>query len=130
MRVREFDRGNDYALAASWWEKRHYLVAPMFMLPPNGLVVCDGDTPVAIGFLMRTDAGVAGPCHLVSNPDEPGEIRHQALDLLIQSLIERAKELGHRVICAETNLERLVERYKNLGFTVTDTGVFAMMKVV
>lgn len=130
MRVRDFDRDSDYETAVSWWKARNYLVSPLFMLPPNGLVICDGDTPVAMGFLMRTDAGVAGPCHLASNPVAAGKIRHQALDLLLNSLVERAKELGHRVICAETNLEPLVDRYKRLGFAVSDSGVFTMMKVV
>ncbi len=131
MIVRVFNRESDYVLAVAWWKARGYPVSQLFMLPPTGYVVESLDAkPIAIGFLMRTDAGICGPVHLVSDPKAPSGARNKALDALIETIMMKAVELGYRVVAAETNLEGLVQRYQKHGFTVTDRNVTGMVKVV
>lgn len=113
----------DYDLLLSWWKKRNFTAPPKEWLSPLGLMVFVGNKPVCAGFLFKTDSNVCSIGNLVSDPSVPGIFRDKALDYLLVRLQTIAKDSGFTVVCAATNLERLVQRYKRLGFMVTDEGI-------
>lgn len=127
MNVREFKQ-EDYEFAKHWWSRRGYYITPSFMIPPTGFTVVDDENfPVAIGFLICTDAGVAGPGHLVADPLVNRFTRGEALDKLISAIVEKAKSLGFKALGAQTNIKSLTERYKKHGFVLTDENVNCLL---
>ena len=54
--------------------------------------------------------------------------RNKALDLLINKLIEQAKELKFKVIFTSVEHKKLLERYKDHGFVETDKSMTNMIK--
>ena len=120
----------DYALLTHWWNLRQYTPPPKEWLSPLGLMVFVGNKPICAGFLFKTDGAVCSIGNLVSDPKAPGIFRDKALDYLLTRLQTIAKASGFSVVCAATNLERLVQRYKRLGFFSTDEGVTQLGRIL
>jgi hypothetical protein len=120
----------DFQMVEDWRKKRHLPVVPMSFLPPCGAVVSIDGKDVAAGFVVKTDAGYAVLNGLVSDPDAPREHRESAVTRLLDDLMLVAKQEGFSVVSASTNLERLSQRYDKLGFTRTDKGITAFVKVI
>lgn len=107
----------------SWWHLRDKPSPDIHFLPPTGVMVWFGDLPLCAGFLFKTDANIAIINHLVSNPAIPGVkkwVRSEAIDFLIETLIEKAKEDGYNLITASSNVRRLNERYEKFEFEKSD----------
>lgn len=113
----------DYEMLCKWWEKRRFPCPPKEVLAPTGLLIFYGKDPICAGFLMKTDTTVASIGNLISDVDLPGVHRKEALGYLLDRLVDLASQSGYTIIAAATNLERLMQRYRSMGFTETDTDV-------
>jgi hypothetical protein len=113
-----------------WFEKRKFPSPNPDFLPPTGAVVFFGSTPVCGGFLFKSDANAAILGHLVSDPDISGDIRNECLDALIDELSLWAECDGFKMICCSTNIDKLMTRFENHGFTKTDVGVSNFGRIV
>ena len=61
-------------------------------IPKIGFVaLTDDEIPIAMGFLRLVEGGYAQIDTFVSNPEIPGEIRHEALNEITNLLISKAK---------------------------------------
>lgn len=112
-------------MLATWWKAHKWPVIPAVTLPATGVVIySDKDVPVCAGFLYTTDSVLGILEWVVSNPafdEKPA--RSEAVDLLIEELLWRAKHRGIKAIYSFVKNERLMKRYVDAGFTVTDTGM-------
>ncbi len=106
-----------------WFKERNFPPVLPWMLPKTGLVVMHDEAPCAMGHLYRTDSGLAVISHLVTRPDYPGDIRNGALNLLVESLVEKAKQNKVKMVCFSTNLPKVEARFERLGFMKTDEGL-------
>lgn len=112
-----------FPMLRQWWEERQFPAPDPMLLPPTGVLITHGLTPVAAGFLFKTDAKIATIGHLVSDPRSDRGIRSEATDYLIFSLLDHARQEGFRAVTGATNLPRLMQRYELLGFVKTDEGI-------
>lgn len=117
------DKEVHFPLMCEWWEGRSFPAPPVEFTPPTGLIVLHHDTPVCGGFLFKSDANMAVIGNLVSDKKVPFEIRTKALDYLIVSLTAAAKKDNFGLVACSTNLPRLMKRFEDLGFILTDEGV-------
>lgn len=81
---------------------------------------------VAAGFLRMVEGGYAQIDTLVTNPAIEPSIRHEAINLLVSTLIQRAKELKLKGIYALTLQKDIIERAEATGFRVIDHKVVAL----
>ena len=114
----------DYNLVASWWEKRGFPKIPAHLLPTNGVIVEER----AVGFLYSTDSGIAWLEWIVSDPDQRGET--DAVSVVIETLVQAAKQLGFSVVFSSLHNERLINKYTKAGFDVGDVGMTNMSMVL
>src|SRR5882757_7005194 len=119
MIARDFTK-EDYPELVKLWNKRRRPILPISFLPPTGIVIEVCDVPVAFGFIVKTDTPFATICDLVTNIEASAQDRDVALDVLIRSLEDKAKESGYSAICGSTNHRGLMHRYGKLGFTTVD----------
>jgi hypothetical protein len=98
---------------------------PVF-LPPTGFVV-DG---LAMGFLVRTDTGLAHLEPLLANGYAPRPARDAATDLVVAAILEEARTLGFRIVQGATTLDAVVERALRHGFTVGDERYRHVLRVL
>lgn len=123
LQAKYYDHATDYSMIKDWFDQRKFPPPEPRFLPPTGAVVEVDGAPVACGFMFRTDAKAAVIGHLVTDPTAKGEVRNAALNYLIEALTEKAQDEGYLMVCCSTNVDRLMGRFEQLGFTKTDEGV-------
>lgn len=111
-----------FKMIESWWESKNFPAPNPKFLPPTGYLIECENLPICAGFLFKTDAKIAIINHVVSTSvPMDKEIRSEALDLLIKTLIQKAERDGFLLVTASSNVERLNQRYEKLGFIKTDS---------
>lgn len=113
----------DFPIMETWWKERQFPAPDLRLLPPTGIVVTHHETPIAAGFLFKTDAKIATIGHLVSDPRSETGIRSDATNYLLFLLLDHARKAGFKAITGATNVPRLMARYELLGLVKTDEGV-------
>lgn len=114
----------DHRMVAAWWEMQGWSVIPQDALPKTGVIVeSDDKTGICAGFLYKTDSNVCLLEFIVANPLSDTMERGQALDLLIEELVERAKQMEFVTVFTMATNARLIDRYQSHKFQVTDRGM-------
>lgn len=106
-----------------WWKERNFQNPPLELMPKTGVVVKVDGLFVAAGFLTRTDTAACVIGHLVSDPRASGRDRDEALNKVIDFLVQRAKIERFKFVFMSTNIKSLQERYLSHGFTLTDENI-------
>jgi hypothetical protein len=95
----------------------HHLDAPtMEEIPLIGYISFIDEMPIAAAFLRRVEGGYGQIDGLVSNPECPGHLRHQALDIVIKKCIQDAKVLKLKNLMAFSIDVAAMARAKRLNF--------------
>lgn len=109
----------DYPLFCKWWKAWGWPPIPQAFLPPNSLVVCSNDgTPIAAVFLYRTDTPIIWAENYIS--DRESLDRREAMEVLIDYIKPRAKELGALAVMSVVKHNGLARRLQGAGFTPAD----------
>lgn len=124
----------DYSdFLVGWWESWGWEPPKKDFLPADGiggLCVFEDTVPICAGFLYTTNSGVAWVDWVVSNKEyRKKPQRQQAIGLLIETLTNIAKNLGHKYCYALIKHRGLIETYKALGYIEGDKYTTEMIKV-
>lgn len=96
-------------------------------LPEHGYIAFDDmDRPVAAGFIRRVEGNYALIDSLISNPEAPGVLRNEALDLITVQLIKTARELGFKQLIAFSRDVNTLKRAERHGFASLPDHVIAL----
>lgn len=98
----------------------------MKTLPKIGYMVLRNGHPVAAGFLRRVEGGYGQLDTLTSNPMFGSLIRHQALELVVNTLLQDAKDLNMLGIISFSVDKGILERAKGLGFHTLPHSLIAL----
>jgi hypothetical protein len=118
--------GEDYPEICEWWLARKFPPFPASHLPALGHVVTDGTVKRCAGWLYATPSKVCILEWIVSNPKAPLRQRKDAINLLIEALIESAKKLNAEFIFSSLNNENLIEMFQSHGFSISERGMTNM----
>lgn len=81
---------------------------------------------VAAGFLRMVEGGYAQIDTLVTNPSLDPEVRSKGIDLVVEKLINTAKDMKLEGIYALTLHKNIISRAEAIGFRITDYKVVAL----
>jgi hypothetical protein len=95
-------------------------------LPKIGYIASDSALHIAAGFLRIVEGGYAQIDSLVSNADAPAEMRNKGINLVVDSLINKAKELKLKGIISFTSDKSVVLRAVDIGFHVSNQVVIVL----
>jgi hypothetical protein len=95
-------------------------------LPKIGYIVYSNKTPIAAGFLRRLEPCYAQIDTLCSSSWFGSQIRHDAIKLVVDNLIEDAKRLKLEGIIATTRDKGTLERALSIGFHVVEESLIAL----
>lgn len=98
----------------------------MKTLPKIGFMAIYNGHPVAAGFLRRVEGGYAQLDGLTSNPYFGSKIRHEGIDLVVDTLIQEAADLKLKGIIAFTKEPSIVSRAQEKGFKVIEQTLLAI----
>lgn len=121
LKAHGFSSDEHYEQICSWWRAHNWPVLPVEALPAIGRVVSHNGVNVCAGFLYRTDSAICLLEWIVSNPDfKDKPTRSDAIDFLIQNLLGAAQKLRPSIVFSYAKNDRLLKRYQDLGFQVSD----------
>ena len=132
LKAREL-KESDWNILPSWWKWWRWPEANRDILPLNGLggiMVYKDNINIAAGFLYLSNSKVAWLDWIVSNPEYKDKDRKQALELLINTLEEVAKQQGYSVIITITKSKHLVDTHKKMGYTVDTNPSYEISKII
>lgn len=111
----------DYKILCDFWVSWGFEPIPKSFLPQDGLggfIVEDENTPIVGGFLYLTNSKIAWPNWIISNRNyRKKPERKQAIELLINSLTNTAKQAGCTYAYALIKNSQLIDIYEKLGYT-------------
>jgi hypothetical protein len=124
---------SDWETMSSWWKWWRWPEVSKEVLPLNGLggiMICKGEEPVAAGFLYLSNSKVAWLDWIISSPTYKESDRKDALEMLINTLEDVAKQQGYTIIISITRSNSLIETHKKLGYTVDETPSYEISKKI
>ncbi len=121
LQAKLFKYDEHYDIVASWWQQTN--TPQPSKLPPVGVIIYDGDTPLAAGWMIRCmpeDGSIVMFEHFIANPAMRDK-RSEAIDMLITVLEGIAYMQGYKVVVATPKYKRLVKRaVDNHGYSAGD----------
>jgi hypothetical protein len=129
--IRIIDLETDYDMLVAWWNGHGWTALPKGALNTLG-AICEVDgVPTAAAFLIMSNSmGVAMIEWLVTDPDAKVRAAYLAIPTVTAFLESEAARMGYGVLLTACRQPSLVRMYQRCGFTVTDTGVTHMIKVL
>ncbi len=94
-------------------------------LPKIGFIAYHNTSYVAMGFLRMVEGGFAQIDTLCTNPQIPGEIRHEAINAIGEALLNEARGLEVRAVMFFTSSDQVMARTADKGFVALKTNLYA-----
>lgn len=116
----------DHPTLAKWFTAQEWPTLPKEALPKTGYIV----PGYCAGFLYKTDSSIAMLEWIIANPDTDYKDRAVAINNVIESLVKEAKRSGYSVVFTYTKHERLIDKYLNNNFKITDKDMTHFMRVL
>jgi len=129
---------SDYDKMVEWGKFWRFPIPPKEFLPNDGLcgiaiVSGDGEDEEVLctGLIYETNSKACWMEYIISNPQvRDKEVRTKALNFLIQSLVQVAKEWEYKWVFTSVKNQNLIKRYSDNGFVVGTQGTTEMLKVL
>jgi ATP phosphoribosyltransferase len=91
-------------------------------------MISKGDVDICAGFAYFTNSNLAWCEFIVSNKKYKEEDRSEALEMLINNIVEACKNAGYKTIFTSVSNENLINKYQNCGFIKAQEGATEMIK--
>ena len=129
--VRLLQEGDYENTLKGWWDDWNWNAPPKESLPNNGLggfMVSKGEVDICAGFAYFTNSNLAWCEFVVSNKKYKDEDRNDAIEVLINSIVDASKNAGYKAIFTSVSNDNLIKKYQNCGFVKTQEGAVEMIK--
>lgn len=122
---------SDYETLVNFWRDWGWTPPPKDFLPDVGMITFEGDTPINAAFLYITNSKVCWLEWVISNKNYKNrELRKFALNLLLETLINVAKNNEYKYIYTVLKHEGLAKAYIEQGFIEGDTNIKTYIKTL
>ena len=115
-KLKKFDKEQDYAQVAQWWEAQDFAPIAPECLPETGYIVND----CVAGFMYKTDSKFAWIEWIVSDPESNPLVRRASVPILVDTLVEAAREEGFTRIISSIEHPSLKKVYTEAGAIEAD----------
>ena len=119
-----------YDIVCHWWDQWGFPLMPLEALPENGIMIVDGETPVCCAWIYKTDSAICWIEFYVVNKRVDIFTRGKALDFLLKSCFERAKDLGFKIAFSSVDSGSIGKRLLKSGFKISDENMVNYLKVL
>jgi len=121
-------------ILCGWWRDWRWSPPLKDFLPDNGkggFIVYDGDIAVCAGFMYITNSKAIWCDWIISNINYKDRVkRKEALELLINTISNKAELLGMKYIYALIKNKPLIDTYKKVGFIAASSYNQEMIKKI
>tara|TARA_R100001463_G_scaffold22761_1_gene54688 strand:+ start:99 stop:509 length:411 start_codon:yes stop_codon:yes gene_type:complete len=110
----------DYKTLCSWWKWWRWTPVEQKSLPDNGtggFMIYKDNVEICAGFVYTTNSDLCHVEWIISNNEvKDKNIRSEAIEMLINTLLAYAKSLGFKIAFTYLLNKNLEKKYKNCGF--------------
>lgn len=128
MKVRDFNKEIDYKDVAFWWKKQDWPVLPLQALSSKGFVSEKDGVKLAATWIFTLDCSIYLMEWTVGNPDVNFNDREEGIRMVTNKACDWAKMNGAKQVLTMTKHDRLIDKLKNYGFQVSDTGMTHLIR--
>lgn len=114
--LKGFDKRTDVRFINEWLKERNLAEVNGQDLPHIGFIAFGAYGAIAAGFLRQCEGDIAILDSLVTNPGQKGELRHSAIDAIVDKISMVAKEMKLKSLVAYSVDASTLERSKKHGF--------------
>jgi hypothetical protein len=127
--VRNFT-GSDFEMIQSWWKTQNEFPPTLEMLPEESTFICEfnKNPMVAVTLYLTNSKEFCMLDNFVGNPEQRGELRKEASQVIVSYAEAFAKELGYKSIMCMSLKNRLSEYYQSFGYIKRLTNVSTFNK--
>lgn len=116
MKLKPFNVHEDMIHINTWLTKHNMPTVTRLALPEIGYIAWEHSKPIGAAFLRRCEGGLGIVDSLISNPDSSSELRHIALDALINRIVEISPKHKVTMLLGYTKDSSTLLRSTRLGF--------------
>ena len=98
-------------------------------LPKTGYIVMAGSMPIAAGFLRKVEGGYGQLDTFVTNPYAGAKLRHEAIEMVTEALLEDAKSLKLVGVILFSREKTIIDRASAKGFVLLPDSLLAKTQV-
>lgn len=114
MNCRKFSLKKDYNDISDWYLLRRSPPVPKEALPKTGFIVENDNKKICACWLYKTDSNVCLIETLISDPRAKSEERNEAINLVVNNLVDNAKKDGYKIILITSKHNNVIKRAKSL----------------
>lgn len=112
-----YDEDIHHDIACQWWEEWKWIPSPKSFIPKEtGVVATYNGNPTCMGWIYTTNSAYCLMEMLVSDKNQPKDIREESVEATLDGLITLAMDLGFEAITCMFQSRKLIERLKKRGF--------------
>lgn len=125
-------RKEDWAMVESWWAHASEISPVPGMMPEESSFIAevDGIPALAVTVYLTNTPEIAYVENFIGNPAVKGGSRREASVLLSHHIAGFARGRGYRRLLCMTEKPKLMDRYQELGFSPTLSGVTTLVRVL
>lgn len=128
---RKFNPETDYETVKLWWQDWGWPPLPLNFLSQNGVIVSKYGIDVAAGWIYSTDCDACWLENYISNKQVTKELRVGSIEYLIETMLERARDMGFLAALSSVKNPNLINKLLSAGFdSKTETGMTNLTRVL
>ncbi len=128
FKVEPLDLDEKYPTYSKWWKDWGWQAFPAVCLPQEGVRITHEGKDVCAVFIYTTQTPIYWIENYISDKECPREIRDEALNLLIDEALKKAKEMGGMLAMSAVNSSSLKKRLENKKFMKTDENLTGFIR--
>jgi hypothetical protein len=113
-----------------WWISHDWPPIPEDHLPSTGFIYYNDLKPIMAGFLYLTDSKFSILEFIISNPNSTKDERKEAMEPLINAVVDEAKYRGKSTIFTSVTHPGLLRKLEKTAFVKTDTNMTNLMRKI
>lgn len=132
MNIRKLTE-SDYETLANWWKAWKWPPVQKDFLPDNGtggFVIEKEGIMIVAGFVYITNSKAVLLEWIISNPEYREDDRDMAITCLINTIESIVKEWGYKYIFSIGRTKALIDKHKELGYSVDEKASYEIVKIL
>lgn len=115
MKLVAWDVHKHYPIVTKWLRERKHPIPDQEEFPEVGCLAFEDGLPVAAGFIRMVEGGYGQIDGLVTSPGALAPVRHDAINEILDKLVDMAQCLGVRQLFAFTSIDSVKRRAVAIG---------------
>lgn len=129
LRIEPYRKENHLILARRWWRNFNEAELAEDLLSEIGLVIYDGEQPVAMSWIFLSNSPLAQIGWTVTNPECGPKTRMSAVALLIDELTGVAKREGYKGVMTFSNSSGLTRIFQSSNYVKLNPHDFLIREI-